>query len=102
MSASKEHAISLKTYYAVFIALLVLTAVTTAVAYIPVSNMGRIPAGAIHLILALIIAGAKATLVVLYFMHVRHASGLTRLFIAASLGFLLLLMGFTFADVLRR
>lgn len=46
----------------VFWALLVFTAITVAVAYIPFSTTG-------HIVAALLIATVKATLVALFFMH---------------------------------
>jgi cytochrome c oxidase subunit IV len=51
--------------------LLALTLATTLI--------GRIDLGAWNLVIALAIAGAKATLIILFFMHVRWSSGLTRL-----------------------
>ncbi|HSI83505.1 MAG: cytochrome C oxidase subunit IV family protein [Candidatus Methylacidiphilales bacterium] len=55
-----EHHI--KTYIGVFVALLVLTAITVGVAYLPFSATG-------HIVVALLIATIKAGLVALYFMH---------------------------------
>ncbi|MEP0844761.1 MAG: cytochrome C oxidase subunit IV family protein [Phycisphaerae bacterium] len=93
---------SLRTYYVVFGALLALTALTTAAAYVHVGGIGPLPADAIHLAIALSIAAVKATLVGLYFMHIRHAGGLTRLFAIAAIGWLVILMALTFADIARR
>ena len=59
-------------YFAVFATLMVLTALTVIVAYF---NFG-----AWNKVIALSIAGFKATIVVLYFMHVKYASKLTKLF----------------------
>lgn len=56
---------SIKLYMGVFIALLVLTVVTVAVAYIPFSMTG-------HVIVALFIASIKAGLVAAFFMHLSH------------------------------
>ncbi len=68
---------TIKTYLAVFAALLLLTAATTAAAFV---DLGRW-----NLAAALAIAFAKAALVGLYFMHLRHSSRLTLVFVAASL-----------------
>jgi cytochrome c oxidase subunit IV len=68
--------ITLKTYFTVFTVLLILTVVTTAVAFV---NLGPW-----NIAVALAIAFAKATLVGLYFMHLRHSSRLTLVFVAAS------------------
>ena len=58
--------------------------------------------GRLNDVFALGIAGAKAGLVVLYFMHLRHASGLTRVFVIAGLFWLSLLLLFTFSDIVTR
>ncbi|MDH3255120.1 MAG: cytochrome C oxidase subunit IV family protein, partial [Acidobacteriota bacterium] len=66
-----EHVASIKSYLLVFAALMVLTAVTVAVAFIDL--------GILNDILALTIAVTKAILVVLIFMHVLHSSRMTKL-----------------------
>ena len=77
-------------YLAIFGALMALTAVTVAAAFVDL--------GAINTAVALGIASFKATLVVLYFMHVKHASGLTKLVVVSGLFFLAILMSLTMAD----
>jgi cytochrome c oxidase subunit 4 len=69
--------ISLRTYFIVFGALLVLTAVTTGVAFIHL--------GALNAAVAMSIAITKALLVGLYFMHLRHSNRLTIIFALVSL-----------------
>ena len=69
---TSAHAITLKTYGAVFTALLILTALTTGVAFLDLGSY-------FNTVIALTIACAKATLVVLYFMHLRYS-------LAADLG----------------
>src|SRR6185369_7411446 len=59
-----EHVVPRKVYFAVYLALLVLTLTTAGVSYI---NLGRFST-----IVALTIAIVKATLVVLFFMHIRY------------------------------
>lgn len=59
-----EHVSPMKTYYAVFGALLVLTGLTYAVSYM---NLG--PAS---LFVAMVVATIKATLVCMYFMHLKY------------------------------
>jgi caa(3)-type oxidase subunit IV len=61
-----EHVVSLKTNVAVWVALLVLTGVTTGIAFVDL--------GPLNTIVALVIATCKALLVVLIFMHVKYAS----------------------------
>lgn len=89
-----DHVIPLRVYYAIFGALLVLTALTVLVAEF---DLGRLNA-----LVAMLIASVKAMLVILYFMHVRYSSRLTQVFIGAGFLFLLILISFTMSDVLTR
>ena len=66
-----------KLYYAIFGALLVLTYVTVAVS--EVIDLGRF-----NTIVAPTIAVVKALLVVLFFMHVRHSTRLTKLVVVGG------------------
>jgi cytochrome c oxidase subunit IV len=91
---SSEHVVPVKGYVAVFLALLVLTAVTTGVAYIDL--------GAFNTVVALIIAFIKMLLVVLFFMHVRWATGLTRILVLCGFFWLAIMVTFTLADELTR
>jgi cytochrome c oxidase subunit IV len=87
--------ITLKTYGAVFAALLLLTAVTSAVAFL---DLGAY----FNTAVALTIACAKATLVALYFMHLRYSPPLTWVFAGAGLFWFFIMMTFTISDVLTR
>lgn len=89
-----EHVVSRKIYFVIFGALMVGTALTVWVANY---DLGRWNA-----IVALSIAVLKATLVVLYFMHVRYSSKLTWVFIGAGLVWLVILFAFTLSDYLTR
>jgi cytochrome c oxidase subunit IV len=89
-----EHVDSIKTYTAVWLILLVLTGVTTGVAYIDL--------GAFSVVVALAIAVIKMLLVALFFMHVRHSTKLTKLVVAGGLLWLFILLTFTLADVWTR
>ena len=88
--APHGHVTPLGVYLAIFATLMVLTGVTVAVAYV---NLGQL-----YVFIALGIAGFKATLVVLYFMHVAHASRLTKLFAVTGIFFLAILLGLTMMD----
>ena len=88
------HVAPLKMYYAVFGALMIGTIITVAVAYVDL--------GFFNTAVALGIAVTKATLVVLYFMHVRWASRLTWLVIAASVFWLFLMFAIGMTDYLSR
>jgi cytochrome c oxidase subunit 4 len=89
-----EHVSPKSVYYSIFGALMVLTAVTVFAAYV---NLGNFNAP-----VALAIATFKATLVVLFFMHVKYSSRLTKLIVATSLFFLLILIGETMMDYATR
>jgi cytochrome c oxidase subunit IV len=81
-------------YYAIFGALMVLTAVTVGVAFI---NLG-----AFNFPVAISIAIVKATLVILFFMHVKYSSRLTKLILATGFFFLGILFVLTLTDYLSR
>ena len=91
---SEPH-VSIRTYALVFLALLVLTGLTTAIAFL---DLG----GSINTMVALASAVCKALLVILYFMHVRYSDKLTWVFAAAGFFWLLILIGGTMDDVLTR
>lgn len=90
----REHIVSRKIYYVIFIALTVLTVVTWSVAKI---DLGRMNA-----VVALTIAVIKATLVVLYFMHVRYSSRLTWVFVGAGFFWLAIMVALTLSDYMTR
>jgi cytochrome c oxidase subunit 4 len=81
-------------YYAVFAALIIGTALTVAAAFIDM--------GALNNVVMLAIAIAKATLVVLFFMHVRWGTRLTWVIAASGFFWLLILFGLTMQDYLTR
>jgi cytochrome c oxidase subunit IV len=81
-------------YYAVFATLMVLTIITVAVATI---NLGGL-----NFPVALGIAITKATLVILFFMHAKYSSRLTKLFVGTAFFFLAVLLGLSLTDYLSR
>lgn len=89
-----EHVTSRKTYFAVFGALMVLTALTVFVA--------ELDLGWANNVVALGIAFTKAILVLLFFMHVRHSTRMTVLTAAAGFFWLALLLGITMMDYWTR
>lgn len=93
-ASSEHHSIGLPTYLAVFGALMVLTFVTVWVAFQDYGYLNNV--------IALGIATIKATLVVLFFMHVLHSSPLTKIVLLVAVMFFLLLVAFVYADVLTR
>ncbi len=90
----EQHVDSVKTYAAVWIALLILTGVTTSVAYL---DFGRF-----NTVAALVIAASKMLLVTLFFMHVRHSSRLTKLVVLGGLLWLGIMLLLTMADIFTR
>src|SRR5436309_4481484 len=89
-----EHIVPKKVYVVIFLILLVLTAVTIVVSLI---DLGRINA-----VVALTIAVVKATLVILYFMHLRYSSRLTQVVVAAGVCWMTILFALTLSDYLTR
>jgi cytochrome c oxidase subunit 4 len=92
--SESEHIVPLRIYYTIFAALMFFTALTVGVAYV---DLGRL-----NVVVALTIAVVKATLVVLYFMHVRYSTRLTRLVVASGFFWLMVLIALTMADVVSR
>ena len=91
-----EHIVSRTVYFAVFAALIVMTIITYLAALHDFGNE------AINTIIALAIAVTKATLVILYFMHVRYSPRLTWVVIASGLLWLFIMIGLTLCDYLSR
>jgi cytochrome c oxidase subunit 4 len=88
------HIATVKLYVSIFLTLMVLTTITVVVAYV---NLGEF-----NKVVALGIASVKATLVILYFMHVKYSSRLTKLVVVAGFYFLIVLLGLTMADYASR
>lgn len=89
-----DHVVSRKIYFAVFLALMVGTALTVWVAFFDL--------GPLNDVVMLTIAVTKATLVVLFFMHVKYSGKLTSLVVASGVLFLLILLALTLSDYLTR
>lgn len=88
------HVVSVRLYVVIFLALLALTGLTTGVAFIDL--------GAYNTVVALVIAVTKMLLVILFFMHVRYSSGLTKLVVLAGFFWLAILLTFTLSDYFSR
>ena len=85
-----------RTYGVVLVLLLTLTAITVAAASI------RFETPAVNVAVALAIATVKASLVALFFMHLRHDRPMNALVFVAGLVFLGLLLMLTLMDVDHR
>jgi cytochrome c oxidase subunit 4 len=81
-------------YAKVLVALLILTATTCGVSYI---DMGRM-----NVVVAVVIAFAKASLVALIFMHLRYSRHLMSLVVVGGLFWLGILIALTLGDYLTR
>lgn len=88
--STHDHVLPLRVYLGVFLALLAGTALTTWVATV---DLGRLNDA-----VALAIAGTKAALVILYFMHVRYSSKLIWAFALAGFVWLVLFFVLILAD----
>jgi len=91
-----EHIVSKKMYYAIFGALMVLTAITVFAANIDLGSEK------LNTIVALAIAVTKAMLVILFFMHVRYSSRLTWVVVAGGFLWLFIMVALTMSDYLSR
>ncbi len=85
-----SHIASVKSYVTIFLILMVMTTITVAVAFVHLGFFNKV--------VAVGIATFKATLVILYFMHVKYSSRLTKLVVVSGFFFLLILLGLTMAD----
>ncbi len=89
-----EHIVPRSTYYLVFGALIVLTAVTVAAA--------NFDFGAMNDVVAMTIAVTKMMLVLLFFMHVRYSSRLIWVIVASMFFWLIILLALTLTDYTSR
>jgi cytochrome c oxidase subunit 4 len=87
---SSGHVMPIRMYVTVFVALLVGTAITVSVAFL---NLGPL-----NNVVALGIAGIKATIVILFFMHAKYSTRLVKLVIVSGFFWLVILIAFTLAD----
>jgi cytochrome c oxidase subunit 4 len=97
MSGQNEHAqhiVGPGVYVAILFALLVGTALTVWASYVDL--------GFWNPIIALAIATTKAVLVVLFFMHVKYSTKLTKLTIFSGIFMFLVLISMTLADYISR
>jgi cytochrome c oxidase subunit 4 len=90
-----EHIVSIRLYFVIFLALLVGTTLTAWVSFF------NFP-GPLNAVVALTIAVIKATLVVLYFMHMRYSSRLIWLVLGSALFWLAIMFALTFSDYSTR
>ena len=94
MEESQHHIVSPVVYVIIGGTLLVLTGVTVGASYLEL--------GIFNPIVAIAIACIKAVLVVLFFMHVKYSSKLTKLTVFCGLFTFLALIGMTLSDYFSR
>lgn len=92
--AYEHHVVSPRIYLGVFISLLILTALTTAASFVEMYVF--------NVVVALGIAVIKASLVVLFFMHVKYSPKLTKLTLVSGLFIFMGLISMTLADYMTR
>jgi cytochrome c oxidase subunit IV len=91
---AEPHIVGPKVYGLILLVLLVLTAMTTSIAFVDL--------GVFSPIVALAIAAIKMTLVILFFMHVKYSSRLVKLTVAAGFFTFLVLITMTLSDYMSR
>jgi len=91
---SEHHVVPLKTYFVVFASLMVFTAITVAIAFFDL--------GPLNNVVMLGIAVFKATLVIMYFMHVKYGTRLIPVVIGSGVFFLAILFAITMSDYMSR
>jgi len=89
-----HHVVPPRIYITILLALLVGTAVTVGASYVDM--------GPLNPVIALAIAATKMILVVLFFMHVKYSTKLTKLTVGAGLFTFLVLVGMTLSDYWTR
>ncbi len=89
-----EHIVPRSTYFIIFAALLVGTAVTVFAANIDFGRMNDV--------IAMTIAVTKMMLVLLYFMHVRYSSRLIHVIVVAGFFWLGIMFVLTISDYMTR
>jgi cytochrome c oxidase subunit IV len=91
---TEHHIIPTKVYYTIFAILMLCTYLTVQIAFFDL--------GALNTIAALGIAVLKATLVVLFFMHVKYSTRLTWAVVLGSIFWFGILVVLTMSDYLTR
>ena len=93
-TGSVGHIAPAKLYVAIWAVLMVLTLTTVLVSMVDIGPM--------NIVVALVIATIKGTLVVLFFMHLRYSPKLTMSTVIAAVFWLFLLLSLTMTDYLTR
>ncbi len=94
MSEEKHEPVPYRTFILTWVALLVLTVITVAVA--------QVDLGALNIWVALSVASCKSALVLLIFMHLKQETLLFKIGLLIMIVILAIFIGLTFTDVLYR
>jgi cytochrome c oxidase subunit 4 len=89
-----EHIVPTRVYYTIFGVLMLCTYLTVQIAFFDL--------GPFNIVAALVIAVFKATLVILFFMHVKYSTRLTWAVVIGGVFWLGILLVLTFSDYLTR
>ena len=89
-----HHIVSYKTYLVILVALLILTGISVAIT--------RVELGPLSVTAALLLASAKSTLVLIYFMHLKFDSKIFAIMVGLVLFVFVVVIVITFLDYLFR
>ncbi len=89
-----EHIVQPRVYYTIYAVLLVFTALTTGIAFVDLAFFSPV--------VALTIAVIKASIVVLFFMHLKYSTRLTWVVAGAGIFWLGILFALSLSDYLTR
>ena len=91
----EHHIVMPRTYFTVLIALMAFMFLTIAAYYMHINPIT-------NLLIALLIAFTKVSLIVMFFMHVKYSTNLTRIFATAGFFWLVIFFTLLFADYMGR
>ena len=89
-----SHVLPLSMYFGIFGTLMVLTVVTVGAAFVDL--------GSLNIVVAIAIAIVKATLVILFFMHLKYSARLNWIVVGAGLFWFVILLGMLMLDYSSR
>ncbi|HEY2471232.1 MAG TPA: cytochrome C oxidase subunit IV family protein [Terracidiphilus sp.] len=101
---SHHHVVPPSLYLTIVLVLLVCTGLTVWASYIDLGEWHIFPGVTLfwNPVVALAIAATKMMLVVLFFMHVKYSSKLTKLTVGAGVFTFIVLVGMTLSDYMTR
>lgn len=93
-SQNSHHILPLKTYLGVAGVLMVFTVITIAISFVDL--------GGWNAVVAVFVAAIKATLVAMYFMHLKYDKKINLIIFLTAILFLAIFLSLTFFDVISR